>query len=384
MNAILVLFHCDSNTGYAIERLESVFFEMSLALMGNDPSRIHFAYPGMSLGPSSSLPSTFNQYLILDSSDQSRSTIERAVSYIRRHQIDTLFGFDQPVSRPIYKHLRKAGIRTFVSYWGAPMSSIFGPLRRSLKRLEYRLRKHGPDHYIFESYGMARTATLGRGVPESRTSVVPLGVNTSTFQPSIEDAHYAYHLFNIPSERRIFVFSGHMEPRKGVHIILRAARELYQSRAKKDWHILLFGDPGPDLARLQGEIGCSAAASHVTFCGYRNDLARIHRGCYAGIIASTGWDSLTMSSIEMQSSGLPLLTSNLIGLSEAIVDGQTGFLFQAGDHVALAARMKELIDNPELRDRLSRNARTRVEREYSRSGQITRLVALMKSVTENS
>lgn len=381
VNSILIIFHCESNTGYAIERLESVFFEMALELMENDVSRVHFGYPGMGRGPSKPLPSSFSQYVIVDCADDSRSNAERVTSYIRKHRIDTIFAFDHPVSFPLYKHLRAAGVQTFVSYCGAPMSSVFGPIKLFVKRLEVRLRRHGPDHYIFESEGMARTATMGRGIEAARTSVISLGVDTSLYFPHASDSEYTHEQFSIPKGRKIFVFSGHMEPRKGVHVIMRAAKVLREERARDDWHVLLLGDIEHDRSRLEGELGTGPARRHVTFAGYRHDLPRIHRGCYAGIIASTGWDSLTMSAIELQSSGVPLLVSNLHGLNEAIVDGQTGFLFPVGDHYALADKMMHLIDNPELRDHLSGNARLRVERQFSRQAQVARLVSLVRQLS---
>lgn len=384
MNSIMVLFHCESDTGYAIERLESVFFEMALELTEGDASRIHFGYPKMDRGPSKSLPSSFSQYAIVNCADNTRESVERVTSYIGRHGIDTIFAFDHPVSFPLYKHLRTAGIKTFVSYCGAPMSSLNGPFVLFLKRLEVRLRRHGPDHYIFESKGMARTATMGRGIPAQRTSVVPLGVDTRMYRPMAIDSDYAHEQFSIPRNRKIFVFSGHMEPRKGVHIIMRAARLLREELARNDWHVLLLGDADRDRTRLESELGTGPARDHVTFAGYRNDLPRIHRSCYAGIIASTGWDSLTMSAIELQSSGLPLIVSNLDGLNEAILDGQTGFLFPVGDHAALAQRMVQLIDDQEIRHHLSRNARLRVEQKFSRQAQVASLVSIMRNLSHTT
>src|SRR5690606_30665190 len=124
------------------------------------------------------------------------------------------------------------------------------------------------------------------------------------------DAGYIYDAFGIPRHRRIFFYSGHMEPRKGVHIIMRAARRLAEQRPQDDWHIVLLGNQAGEEERLLRELGDGAARDRVTFGGYRDDIERLHRGCHAGIIASTGWDSLTMSAIEMQASGLPLIVSN--------------------------------------------------------------------------
>src|SRR5690606_27287462 len=146
--------------------------------------------------------------------------------------------FDQPVSRPIYRHFRRAGVRRFISYWGAPMSSIFGPAKLMLKRIEVALRRHGPDHYIFESHGMAETAIRGRGIPARKTSVVYLGVDAQRFRPTQEQQSYVHEQLGIPTTRRVLVYSGHMEERKGVAVIIRAANRLAESRAD-DWQSLI-------------------------------------------------------------------------------------------------------------------------------------------------
>ena len=96
-----------------------------------------------------------------------------------------------------------------------------------------------------------------------------------------------------------------------------------------------------------------AAQSHVTFGGYRNDLHILQRGCFAAIVASTGWDSFPRSALEAQASGLPLLASNLPGLNETVEDGTTGALFPVGDGNALCDAMQRLLDNPAVRDQMA-------------------------------
>lgn len=380
MKSILILLHCESNTGYAIGPLERTFYDMAMHLCNGDASRIHFAYPSMKNGPSATLPQEFNQYVIIDAATTDKTNCENAERYIRDHGIDTIFGFDQPLSRPIYKYFRKGGAKHFISYWGAPMSSIFGPFRRMLKRIEVALHRHGPDLYIFESQGMADTAVLGRGIPKNKTSVVYIGVDTHQFEPQPKDANYAYEQFSIPKHRKIFFYSGHMEERKGIPVLMQAANELAAKRSLDDWHLLLLGNKGSEANRYIEMLG-NGAKPHVTFGGYRSDIPQIHRGCYAGIIASTGWDSLTCSSIEMQASGLPVLLSNLPGLREAIKNGASGIHFERGNSSDLVEKMIALIDQPNLRDELAKGARNRAISEFSRETQRDSLIRAVATIS---
>ena len=379
MKSILILLHCQSNTGYAIGPLEKTFYDMAGELCDQDSSRIHFAYPSMIKGPSPTLPADFNQYAIIDTKRTDADHALAAERYIGDHGIDTVFGFDQPVHLPIYKHFRRGGVRHLISYWGAPMSSINNWAIRLVKRIEVMSRVHGPDHYIFESRGMAELAVKGRGIPARTVSVVPLGVDTDRYRPDPADAQYVYEQTAIPKQRRIFFYSGHMESRKGVAVIMKAANRLSESREQDDWHILLCGNKG-DESRQYEQMLTAEARTHMTFAGYRSDLERLCRGCYAAMIMSTGWDSFPRTGMEVQASGLPLIVSDLRGINESVQDGVTGLILKAGDADALASSMNRLLSDPAWRDQLSRQARLRIENEFTIQRQLAALTDVVRRV----
>lgn len=379
MKSILILLHCESNIGYAIGPLERTFYDMALAVCDGNAARIHFAYPSMREGPSPTLPAEFTQYAVIDTNRLDAAHCEAAERYIREHDIDTIFGFDQPVFRPIYRYFRRAGVRRFVSYWGAPMSSMNNWAIRLVKRLGVMLRPEGPDHYIFESRGMGELAIKGRGIPSRRVSIVPLGIDTDRFRPDPTDAHYVYGQMAIPKQRRIFFYSGHMEPRKGVAVIMRAANHLSESRKADDWHVLLCGNKGGESVPYE-QMLTEDAHGRVTFAGYRNDLNRLYRGCYGALIMSTGWDSFPRSALEAQASGLPLVVSDLMGTHESVRDGVTGLILKAGDAQALSGAMMRLLDDPEWRDKLSLQARVRIENEFTLERQFSALMEVVRRV----
>ena len=379
MQSILILLHCESNTGYAIGPLERTFYEMALTLCGGDASRIHFSYPSMRKGPSPTLPPDFKNYAVIDPNRVDTEHGKGAAHYIREHDIDTVFGFDQPVFQPIYRYFRRAGVKHFISYWGAPMSSMNHWAVRLIKRAGVMLRPQGPDHYIFESRGMAELAVKGRGIPSRRVSVVPLGVDCHRFRPDPADSQYVYEATRIPTRRRIFFYCGHMEPRKGVAVIMSAANRLSESRHLDDWHIVLCGNKA-DESRPYERMLTEEAHARVTFAGYRSDLEKLCRGCYAAMIMSTGWDSFPRTGMEVQASGLPLLVSDLRGINESVQDGVTGLVLRAGDADALASAMNRLLDDRAWRDQLARQARLRIEKEFTIQQQLSALTNVVQRV----
>lgn len=373
------MFHCSINTGYAIARLAQVFAEMACTLVGTKEN-IHLSFIDTEYPAGESGLEEYENIIKFDPSSKSRVQIKSIKEYIMRNDIDVVFGFDQPVWQPSYRHLRSAGIRKIISYQGAPMSSLNSGLLLILKRLEVLLTPGSPDHYIFESFAMAETAYKGRGIPRSRTSVVYPGVDTDRFTPHASDSYYAHDAFNIPRGRKIIYYSGHMEERKGISVLIKAALDLADMDERDDFHFLILGNREGEEKRYLDMLVDSRAASHFTFGGYRNDIEKILPCCHVGAIASIGWDSFTISSLEIAACGLPLLVSDLQGLAETVDDGETGYLFEPGNHAALAEHIVTLLDNPEQMAMMGKNARNRILSGYTREMHIERLINVMKTV----
>lgn len=376
----MVLFHCESNPGYAASSHELTFLEVAKHFAG-DLIRVHYAYSTLEGGLTPSLPAELENVIQVNTQWNSSQQLQWIEDYIRDHNIRYLLGFDQPVDRPAYKAMRRGGVQNFVSYWGAPMSSINKGLKLFLKKLDVALAKGGPDHYIFQSTGMRDSAVFGRGIPAHKTSIVKTGVDTSKYAPDAAKADYVHQAFDIPRDRKIVVFSGHMEKRKGVHIILQAAHVLLHNLGFQDVHFLILGNRPGEQDSFGEYLQDATVSSHVTFGGYRADIPDILKGCSVGMIASTEWDSFPMSSLEMAASGLPLIVSDLEGLNETVTDN-TGFRFPVGDFNAAAKILHNLLPDAEMRVRMGHSGRERVKIHYSRTAQAEGIIDVFKGIDD--
>jgi glycosyltransferase involved in cell wall biosynthesis len=372
---ILILYHCKANTGYAIGTLEKVFWESVLGLT-KDVCKIHLSYTSYASGNPDYVPEGYNNLIEFDPESCDRRDLLTIQEYVLKNNIKIILGFDQPPKRSYYKVVRDAGVDRIISYYGAPMSSLNGAFKLALKRVSFWFARSGPDCYVFESKGMERTATHGRGISPEKTKICKIGVDTQKFRPDGKDAFYAHDTLGISREKKLLFYSGHFEDRKGISVIMAAANELVQERT--DFVFVLFGNTKEQEAKFRPMLS-ESARDHVHFGGYRDDLNRIHRSCYLGVIASIGWDSFTVSSIEMQSSGLPLVLSDLLGLQEAIVHEQTGIHFPPGDGFQLASVVSRLLEDPSERDRMAEGARERVIKEFSRENQIACLTKILEN-----
>lgn len=372
MPGMLVVFHSASNTGYAMAPLERMFYQVALTVTASAVD-VHFAFKDFKQGHPQSLPSNFTNLIAIDGNDP--RTIAAAGQYVKAHGIEYAFCFDLQVSSQLGTSLRRSGVRRIISYWGATISGESRGVRLLLKRLEVALTRLKPDHFIFESEAMRHFAVNGRGIPTNMTSVIPTGIDIQRYRPEKRDRPYLCAEFGIPLDARVIVYSGHMERRKGVHVIIDAAIDLIDRRGVTDVYFLITGNRPGEEAGFIAQMAGRKAKAHVIFGGYRSDLDRVMPSCDVGVIASTGWDSFPMSALEMAASGLPLVVSDLQGLTETVEAGITGITFPPGESRTLASMIVSILGDERKLSDMSRAARERIVQSYSTQHHFEALVA---------
>jgi glycosyltransferase involved in cell wall biosynthesis len=361
----LFVFHTESNVGYAIEPIERLLYEVGLEIAGGDPSHVHFAFRKLDRKPPRSLPRGFRNVLVYDHSDSNPRNIERLAKYVRDHKIRLVVIWDIQATHPLFRPLHQAGAQAVVSIWGAPISSPMPFWKLALKQLEMRFSRSKLDGLIFESRAMADLAVCGRGVSPEMIDVVHTGVDVSDYKPGRRA--YVYEALQFPRDKKVIVYSGHMEARKGVRTLVEAAIDLLHRRKRRDVCFLICGNKGDESEPYQRLYDGLDTAELIRFGGYRSDMPQIYAGCFAGVIPSSGWDSFPRSAIEMSASGLPVVASRLGGLPEAVLDGQTGILVEPSNASMLADSLELLLDQPDLAAEYGRRGKQRCDRELDRA-----------------
>lgn len=139
--------------------------------------------------------------------------------------------------------------------------------------------------------------------------------------------------------------------------LLRALGGL-QDRA---WALDLAGSgPIEPTAALARELGI---AERVHFLGERRDVEQL-LGRSELCVLSSNWEGLPYSILEAMSAGLPVVASDVGGVSEAITHGLNGLLVPRADSEALRAALAGLLDDPERRRQLGAASRRRYEAQF--------------------
>ncbi len=172
---------------------------------------------------------------------------------------------------------------------------------------------------------------------------------------------------------------GRLVPKKGFDILLRAFADLPDDL---DWHWTHYG-AGPEasaLKRMAGELGVDArltwhgaVAQEELITAYRTHDLFVLPSRQA---ADQDQDGLPNVLMEAQSQGMACIASDLSGIPELIVPGETGMLVPPNDVSALSRAIQELAANEILRQRLGEAARQRIEAEFLLQNHIGTLAQL--------
>ncbi len=84
--------------------------------------------------------------------------------------------------------------------------------------------------------------------------------------------------------------------------------------------------------------------------------------------------------IEAMSTGLPVISTQVGGIPEIVVNGKTGFLVPPNDTHALVEAIETLLDDDQLRITMGREGRRRVERSFTWKNHIEKLIKLYKLI----
>jgi glycosyltransferase involved in cell wall biosynthesis len=175
-------------------------------------------------------------------------------------------------------------------------------------------------------------------------------INTERFRP---DASERLRVRDELEARDKFVVLvvGRLIEEKGVSVLLRAAARLPSELVV--W-VVGDGNQAGELARLAEELSIDA---RVRFLGDRGRVEPFMQAadCLACPVV---WDEAAgLVNIEGLACGLPVVASRAGGIPEIVDDGRTGLLVAPGDVDALAGALHRLQKEPELRERMSLEAR---------------------------
>src|SRR5262249_1496011 len=121
---------------------------------------------------------------------------------------------------------------------------------------------------------------------------------------------------------------------------------------------------GPEQRRIEEEARRLGLTARVRFLGLRTDVARLLPAADVFLLTSIS-EGIPLTLIEAMAARLPIVSTNVGGVSEVVEDGVTGLLAPSGDADELSRQVLRLIAEPALRRELGERGRARAETHFS-------------------
>lgn len=222
---------------------------------------------------------------------------------------------------------------------------------------------------------------IARGIPRDRVHYLPNAIDMTRFRPASDLERRAYRQeHGIAADTVICLFVGRLSREKGLMELMEAWRSIQHA-------VLLVA--GPDMEGHPWNVGPAARQfaernrlpSPVKFLGSVADVAPLLRIADV-VVQPSHFEALGLSAIEALASGVPVVASAVGGLLDFMAEGVNGALCPAENHAALAAAMRPVIEDADLRRRLAANARASVLTEYDEQIVFGRFASLLCSLAE--
>jgi glycosyltransferase involved in cell wall biosynthesis len=222
---------------------------------------------------------------------------------------------------------------------GLPVASVTWLLERPLPLLYRSL----PVQAVSES---TADDLVKRGFRRDRIAVIENGVDLDFYSPDPALARFA---------EPTVLYLGRLQRYKRVDIVIRAIALL---RAAGLGVRLVIAGRGAERERLQRLVAELGIRDHVEFAGFVSDERKreLMRRSWVHALTSSkeGWG---ITNVEAAACGTATVASDAPGLRDSVRDGETGFLVPHGDVAAVADRLRRIVEDPQLRDRLGTQAR---------------------------
>jgi len=170
---------------------------------------------------------------------------------------------------------------------------------------------------------------------------------------------------------------GRIEKEKGMHHAVKAMVELNDANIKLD----IVGT-GPYLNELKVLIAKLELEENVLCHGRVDDdeLSKLFKAADIYLMPTTRQEGLPLTILEAMANGLPVIASDIGGISQVIKDEGDGLLIRPGDVSELINAIRILKNDEEMRNNFSNAARKKIEDKYSKERMVEETLAVFSSV----
>ena len=269
------------------------------------------------------------------------------------------------------------GLRYAIFAHGSEIIQTQGRLQRRLMTKVFR-----KADWVVANSNFTQRQVAALGIDTRKITVIHPPVERS----SLLAASSIDHEFGLEG-RRFLLTAARLVKRKGHSQVIRVLSQIRNHYPDLAYVITGNGSLRSTLELLAQEYGVQ---DRVRFAGYvsKDKLCQLYRRCTIYISPSEDdegdVEGFGIALLEAGSYGKPVIAGRSGGVSDAVLDHQTGLLVDSRNLEEIRTALVTLLDKPALAEQLGERARERVEREFSLRGQGERLLRVLTTTEARS
>ncbi|HEX3086335.1 MAG TPA: glycosyltransferase [Pyrinomonadaceae bacterium] len=281
----------------------------------------------------------------------------RLVSYVRENKIDVIHthcfytnifgmtgGFLAGVPARVTSKGETDGFRT--------------PLQKRVERMSFRL-----GHRVIANCLVVREMLIREGVNPQRVIQHYNGLDLARMKvlPDISRDR-ALAKLNLPAGKRFVTIVANLRnPVKDHPMFLRAAARVRATVPDAAFVIAGEGELMPSLRELAAELGIDGDVHFIGRCDY---VAMLLHASNVGVLSSKA-EGFANAILEYMAADLPVVATDVGGVREAIVEGETGYVVASGDDEQMAQRLIQVLANDENARAMGLRGKAMVAEKFS-------------------
>jgi len=199
-------------------------------------------------------------------------------------------------------------------------------------------------------------------LPQEKVSIIPNAIDTHEYAVDVDKEAVRKRHGVMPHEKLV-VFIGRLVPQKGVEYLIRAVPLIVRNHGETKF--LIAGD-GWSRSNLESVATATGYGDKIRFLGFISDSERIELLKIADVLVIPSiYEPFGIVALEGMTAGVPVVASNVGGLSEIIEHDRTGMLAYSENPESFAWCVNKVLSDHGYADWIIENAKKKVNEEYS-------------------
>ena len=313
-----------------------------------------------------------------------RAAYRKLIEIIREFKPDIVHTHASKAGALGRKAAKKCGVPIIVhTFHGHVFHSYFNKLKSHLVQfIERRLSKI-TTAIVTISNQQKQEICFDYGIcPEEKTYVVPLGFDLTKFKRSAEMRLAKQLELGLNNTIPTIAIIGRLVPIKNHSFFIKVIERI---SALSDSHftVLIVGD-GTERKNIENQIQHLALkpGQSIRLIGWEKDIASFNN-CVDIICLSSDNEGTPVSLIEAQAGSIPVISTNVGGVQDILLDGETGFIIEKGNLEDYAEKLLDLINDEKKRLKMSQNGWNFVQQKFSKETLASNMSILYHKLLNN-